>query len=75
MKEKLLKKVEKLDKEYFGNRSLERLISALVAQAESMKKEPTVANVRKQAGDILFVIVALARNMNRAGFRRTFTKV
>lgn len=63
MNEELLKKVEELDKEYFGPRSLTQLVSALFAQVVSMKKEPTTVNVRKQVGDLLFVIVALARNM------------
>ena len=64
MKESLLREVEALDKEYFGPRALPRLISALVAQVMSMKKEPTYANTRKQLGDALFVIVSIARNLN-----------
>ena len=63
MNEELLKKVESLDKEYFGLRSLSQLTSALLAQVMSMKKEPTTVNARKQTGDMLFIIVALARNM------------
>lgn len=63
MKETLLKEVEKLDKEYFGTRPLPRLIAALSAQVDSMAKEPTSVNVRKQTGDALFVIVSIARNM------------
>ncbi len=63
MNEELLKKVEELDKEYFGTRSLNQLISALLAQVQSIKKEPTTVNTRKQVGDILFIIVSLARNM------------
>ncbi len=63
MNEELLKKVEELDKEYFGARTLEQFMSALVAQIESIKKEPTTVNTRKQVGDILFITVSLARNM------------
>lgn len=62
MNEKLLHQVEKLDKEYFGPRTLPQLISALDAQVRSMKKESTFTNVRKQLGDALFVIVSIARN-------------
>ncbi len=63
MNEELLKKVEELDKEYFGARSLNQFMSALLAQIHSIKKEPTTVNTRKQVGDILFIIVSLARNM------------
>lgn len=63
MNEELLKKVEELDKEYFGARTLEQFMSALLAQIESIKKEPTTVNTRKQVGDILFITVSLARNM------------
>ncbi len=63
MRTDLLKKVELLDREYFGERPLPRLISALSAQVKSMEKEPTASNVHKQAGDALFVLVSMARNM------------
>lgn len=62
MKEETLRKVEELDREYFGNRSLGRLVRAISAQVESMEKDRSLANVHKQAGDLLFVLVALARN-------------
>ncbi len=63
MNEELLKKVEELDKEYFGARTLDQFMSALMAQIQSIKKEPTTVNTRKQVGDLLFIIVSLARNM------------
>ncbi len=63
MRPDLLEKVATLDREYFGKRSLPRLISALAAQVKSMEKEPTASNVHKQAGDALFVLVSMARNM------------
>ncbi len=62
MNEALLERVRKLDQEYFGNRDIRRLIRAMDAQIRSMAKAPTLANVHKQAGDLLFVLVALARN-------------
>ena len=62
MKESLLREVEELDKKYFGARSITQLVSALDAQVCSMKKEPTTANVRKQLGDILFVVTSISRN-------------
>ena len=63
MKQELIERVGELDEQYFKHRSLLRLVSALCAQTESMKKEPTLANVRKQLGDVLFVSISLARNM------------
>lgn len=63
MREDLIRQVEKLDREYFGNRPLGRLVSALAHQIYSMQKEPTLVNVRKQVGDILFILVAISRNL------------
>ena len=62
MKESLLREVENIDKKYFGARTATQLISALDAQVRSMKKEPTTANVRKQLGDVLFVVTSISRN-------------
>jgi hypothetical protein len=62
MNESLLHRVERLDKESFGDRGLAELLSALDHQIDSVRKEPTDVNVRKQIGDILFILVSLARN-------------
>ena len=62
MNDDLLERVELLDRECFGDRSLIELLSALDHQLDSVRKEPTEVNVRKQIGDMLFILVALARN-------------
>ncbi len=62
--EALLERVRKLDQEYFGNRDIKQLLWAMDAQVTSMLKEPTRTNVHKQLGDLLFVVVAAARNNN-----------
>ena len=62
MKEALLERVRKLDEKYFGKRGVKRLIWAMEAQVLSMKKRPTRTNMHKQLGDLLFAVVAAARN-------------
>jgi hypothetical protein len=63
MKEELVARVERLDKACFGKRTLAQLLSALRHQMDSMEKESTDVNVRKQIGDVQFVLVAMSRNM------------
>lgn len=63
MQEDLLKRVQTIDKACFGKRTYKQLLSALRHQLESMEREATTVNVRKQVGDMLFILVALCRNM------------
>lgn len=62
LRDETLRRAQQLDKKYFGNRGIDRLVKALFAQARAMKSEPTKTNIRKQAGDMLFVLAALERN-------------
>lgn len=64
MWDELLERVSTLDRECFGDRELVQLLSALDHQIDSIRKEPVEVNVRKQLGDILFILAAIARNKN-----------
>ena len=57
-----LDRAKQLDKEYFGDREMARLVKALSAQVKSMEKEPTLTNLRKQFGDVLFILASFERN-------------
>lgn len=53
-----------LDKEYFGEVTLERSVEVINAQAESMLPGSSKTNIYEQAGDLLFALISLARNQN-----------
>ena len=48
MWDELFERVELLDRECFGDRTLVELLSALEHQIDSIRKEPVEVNVRKQ---------------------------
>lgn len=63
MKQETLEIARRIDEAYFGNRSIEQLLAVLFSQVESLRREPTITNSQVQTGDILFVLVAMARNL------------
>lgn len=62
MWEQLIKRTEKLGEKYFKRRSNQKLIRALDSQVRSMYRNPSSTNIHKQAGDLQFLLVELARN-------------
>ncbi len=62
LQQETLDRAKTLDKEYFGDRELKRLIEALAVQVRSMQEEPTKTNYRKQMGDIMFILASFERN-------------
>ncbi len=62
MKKENVERARFVDKEYFGNISLEQSVDVLESALEIMKDELTQVNVRRKAGDMLFALIALARN-------------
>lgn len=60
--DELVEQAGKLDKEYFGDVTMERSIEVINSQASSMRPSSTKTNVYEQAGDLVFAVISLARN-------------
>ncbi len=63
MDKETLDRARNIDETYFGNRSLLQLLAVLFSQVDSLRREPTKVNSQVQTGDILFVLVSMARNL------------
>lgn len=62
MKSEMIERAEKLDAAYFGDdRTLEERVDVLVTQMQAMVDEPSVTNIRRQMGDMYFVLINMAR--------------
>ncbi len=62
MKSETIERARTVDQAYFGNISIEKSVGVFAAQVAVMKKELTAVHVRRKVGDMLFAIVAIARN-------------
>ena len=62
MKPKTIERARQVDQAYFGNISLEKSVGVFIAQVAAMKKEQTAVHVRRKVGDMLFAVIAIARN-------------
>ena len=62
VKKETIERAQALDKAYFGDRPLDQLVAVLSSQMRAMERELTTTNIRRQSGDLLFVLVAMARS-------------
>jgi hypothetical protein len=63
MKPQTLQRVHALAEAYFGPATLDRSLAVLERQVFLMRREPTLANVRRQSGDLLFALVHLVQDL------------
>jgi hypothetical protein len=63
MKPQALLRAHALAEAYFGPASLDRSLAVLERQVFLMRREPTLANVRRQLGDLVFAMVHLSQDL------------
>lgn len=62
MKPTTLDRARAVDERYFGDIGIDRGVGVFASQTQSMVRDNSEVNVRRQTGDLLFAVISMCRN-------------